>query len=46
MTRYARADELGIPFGVTIDHITLQNDTVTVRERDTTLQVRIKVMPG
>ena len=39
--RYARADELGIPFGVTIDFQTLLDDTVTLRERDTTAQVRV-----
>ena len=41
--RYARADEIGIPFGVTIDHETLQNDTVTIRFRDTRDQIRVKV---
>ena len=30
--RYARTDELGIPFGVTIDEDTLKDDTVTLRE--------------
>jgi glycyl-tRNA synthetase len=39
--RYARADELGIPFGVTIDFQTLLDDTVTVRERDTMAQIRV-----
>ncbi|MGB9958931.1 MAG: glycine--tRNA ligase [Candidatus Bathyarchaeales archaeon] len=38
--RYARADEAGIPLGVTIDYETLKNDTVTVRDRDTWKQVR------
>ena len=32
--RYARADELGIPYGITIDFISLQNNTVTVRDRN------------
>jgi glycyl-tRNA synthetase len=32
---------LGIPFGVTIDFETLENDTVTLRERDSTEQVRV-----
>jgi glycyl-tRNA synthetase len=32
--RYARADELGIPFGVTVDFQTLLDDSVTLRERD------------
>ncbi|MFQ5940091.1 MAG: glycine--tRNA ligase [Nitrososphaerales archaeon] len=40
--RYRRLDESGVPFGVTIDRQTLEDDTVTVRERDTMEQVRIK----
>merc|ERR1712224_1064552 len=38
--RYARNDELGIPFGVTVDHTSLEDKTVTVRERDSMLQIR------
>lgn len=38
--RYARNDEMGTPFGVTIDFQTLKDNTVTIRERDTTRQVR------
>merc|ERR1719329_898780 len=34
--RYARNDELGIPFAVTVDFDSLQDGTVTVRERDST----------
>jgi len=41
--RYARADEIGIPFGITIDYDTMKDDTVTIRERDTTKQKRIKI---
>uniref|UniRef100_A0A6B2L064 glycine--tRNA ligase n=1 Tax=Arcella intermedia TaxID=1963864 RepID=A0A6B2L064_9EUKA len=41
--RYARTDELGIPFAVTIDFEGLSDDTVTLRERDSTQQVRIKI---
>jgi len=41
--RYARTDELGIPFGITIDHQTLEDNTVTLREINTTDQVRIPV---
>ncbi|EFA82757.1 glycyl-tRNA synthetase [Heterostelium album PN500] len=41
--RYARTDEIGIPFGITIDFDTLKDDTVTLRERDTTKQVRIPI---
>lgn len=39
--RYARADEIGTPYCVTIDHQTLKDDTVTIRDRDTTVQVRV-----
>lgn len=38
--RYARNDELGTPFGVTVDFETVQNGSVTLRERDSTAQVR------
>lgn len=38
--RYSRNDELGTPFGVTVDFQTLTDGTVTLRERDSTLQVR------
>lgn len=41
--RYARTDEIAIPFGITIDFETLKSETVTLRERDTTLQVRLPV---
>lgn len=46
--RYARADEVGTPLGITIDYQTLKDDTVTVRDRDTWKQVRsgIKELPG
>lgn len=40
--RYARADDIGIPFGVTVDFNTLNDNCVTLRERDTCVQVRIK----
>ncbi|MBN1330861.1 MAG: glycine--tRNA ligase [Candidatus Heimdallarchaeota archaeon] len=39
--RYARADEIGIPYSVTIDYDTLNDDTVTIRDRDTMEQIRI-----
>ena len=39
--RYARADEIGIAFGVTIDFQTLIDNTVTVRDRDTMTQIRV-----
>jgi glycyl-tRNA synthetase len=41
--RYARTDEIGIPFGVTIDFDTLKDNTVTLRERDSTNQIRISI---
>ena len=41
--RYARTDEIGIPFGVTIDFDTVQNNSVTLRDRDSMAQVRIAV---
>lgn len=41
--RYRRQDEIGTPKCVTIDFETLENDTVTVRDRDTTEQARIKI---
>lgn len=40
--RYYRQDEIGTPFCVTIDDATLKKDTVTVRERNTTKQTRVK----
>lgn len=39
--RYRRQDEIGTPFCVTVDHQTLDDDTVTLRERDSTDQRRI-----
>lgn len=41
--RYRRQDEIGTPHCVVIDFQTLEDDTVTVRERDTTEQSRVKV---
>ena len=41
--RYRRQDEIGTPFCVTVDGDTLQDDTVTLRERDTMTQERIAV---
>lgn len=40
--RYRRQDEIGTPFGVTIDYDTLSNHTVTVRHRDSMAQERIQ----
>ena len=39
--RYRRQDEAGTPFGITVDHQTLKDDTVTVRDRDSTRQQRV-----
>lgn len=41
--RYARTDEIGVPFAVTIDFQTVEDNTVTLRERDTMAQVRIPI---
>jgi glycyl-tRNA synthetase len=41
--RYARADELGIPFCVTVDFESLEDECVTVRKRDDTSQERVKI---
>ena len=41
--RYARADEVGTPLGITIDYKTLEDDTVTIRNRDTWKQLRTKI---
>ena len=41
--RYRRQDEIGTPFCVTVDHQTLEDRTVTVRERDTLTQERVAI---
>jgi glycyl-tRNA synthetase len=41
--RYARADEIGTFLGITIDYQTLEDNTVTLRSRDTTKQIRVKI---
>lgn len=38
--RYSRNDELGTPLGVTVDFQSLKDGTITLRDRDTTMQVR------
>jgi glycyl-tRNA synthetase len=38
--RYARADEIGMPLGITVDYETLEDNTVTIRNRDSWKQVR------
>jgi len=39
--RYRRQDEIGTPWGVTVDHQTMEDDTVTLRDRDSLEQTRI-----
>ena len=40
--RYYSQDEIGTPYGITIDFQTLEDETVTVRDRDTAEQVRVR----
>jgi glycyl-tRNA synthetase len=39
--RYRRLEEIGVPFAITIDHQTLEDNTVTVRYRDSMEQLRV-----
>jgi glycyl-tRNA synthetase len=41
--RYARSDEIGVPFAVTVDHETIENQTVTIRNRDDLKQTRVHI---
>jgi glycyl-tRNA synthetase len=41
--RYARHDEIGTPYCLTVDHQSIQDNTVTIRDRDTTKQERISI---
>lgn len=41
--RYLRADSIGIPYSITYDFSSLENDTVTLRDRDTTKQIRVAI---
>ena len=41
--RYSRLDAVGVPFCITVDHDTLKDESVTIRERDSLKQVRIKI---
>ena len=41
--RYARADEVGIPWCITIDHQCLEDNTATIRRRDDQRQIRCKI---
>ncbi|MEO9256931.1 MAG: glycine--tRNA ligase [Crocinitomicaceae bacterium] len=41
--RYRRQDAIGTPFSVTVDHQSLEDNTVTIRDRDTMLQERVAI---
>ena len=41
--RYRREDEIGTPYCITVDFETLEDNTVTIRDRDTMEQIRIKI---
>jgi glycyl-tRNA synthetase len=41
--RYARTDECGIPFAITVDYDTIKDKTVTLRDIHTMKQIRISV---
>ena len=41
--RYARIDEIGVPWAITVDHETLKDGSVTVRRRDDQKQIRVAV---
>ena len=41
--RYYRQDEAGTPFGITVDHQSLEDDSITLRNRDTMEQDRISI---
>jgi glycyl-tRNA synthetase len=41
--RYRRLEQIGVPYAITVDKVTLLDDSVTVRQRDTMQQERIKV---
>ena len=41
--RYARNDEIGTPYCITIDGDSIKNKDVTIRDRDTTKQIRVKI---
>jgi glycyl-tRNA synthetase len=41
--RYRRQDEIGTPWGITVDHQTMDDDTVTLRDRDSLEQTRLPI---
>jgi glycyl-tRNA synthetase len=41
--RYRRQDEIGTPWGITVDHQTMEDGTVTLRDRDSLEQIRVPI---
>jgi glycyl-tRNA synthetase len=41
--RYRRQDEIGTPWSITVDHQSIEDRTVTVRDRDTLTQERVAI---
>jgi glycyl-tRNA synthetase len=41
--RYARVDEVGVPYCITVDYQSLEDDSVTLRDRDSTKQIRVSI---
>ena len=41
--RYRRMDAIGVPYCITVDHQTIEDNTVTIRDRDTMQQVRVSI---
>jgi glycyl-tRNA synthetase len=41
--RYRRQDAIGTPYCITVDHQSLEDQTVTIRDRDTMKQDRVKI---
>jgi glycyl-tRNA synthetase len=41
--RYRRLDEIGVPFALTVDFESLKNEDLTIRDRDTMVQERVKI---
>ena len=41
--RYTRQDLIGTPFCIAVDYQTIEDDTVTIRYRDTTEQIRVPI---
>jgi len=42
--RYARTDEIGVPYAITVDFETIDGNGVTLRERDSMMQVRMTLL--